>query len=721
MPTYHIKNSGNDASTGLSDAQAWTFTKLATFIPANGDVILFNRGETFFGTLTLRKSGISGAGITYGAYGTGSDPVISSLKLLTGWVNHSGNIWRVAAGIQANCGIVTLNDAPVEKGHWPATGFAVWDSSTFTLKYITSAVNYNTTVAGTTLFTTSAAHGLSNGTMITILGTASYDGYYSANVINSTTFYITKAYVSSQSGTLTYNTTITDAGLPVSPNLTGAELVLYKSNWTIDRSLITNHTNHTLTYSSGSSWAMQTSGGKKYLVQNSLACLTYHGAWYCDGTNFYMYLDTAPENYVIKAGSADYTISLDRKNYNIVQDLTIEGGNLSSHYFLSSTYHQILRCTIKNAGITGITGITNGVTGASTNTRVEDCTIKNIGGSGAWINSAGSIITGNLFEDVGEFAGMGDKGGGSHYGIYIKGVGSVTEYNRFDKIGYIPINFYSNDSIIRYNVISNHTKLGLDDGGAIYTYYGIEDTAQSGIKVYNNIIFTPLNGNGLYLDNLSNNQEWYNNTIIGVTKWPIHCNMPQLNNIHDNTVFGCGLAAIDVANLTAQNTTASGNTVSGNLFVQTAADQNMFSLRDARNNDIINFGTSNGNTFIVSDAASDLFYNQKSSPYAVATYNLTEWIALTGEEATSTVIVKDLSKMSVQYNDTKVELTISLSTPKKDLSGTVYATEITLQPFTSIILEDTVIAPVSGSHYQVDNTGKYLVDNTGKYLYAVIE
>lgn len=652
MATYYIKNTGNDANTGLSDAQAWTFTKLATFTPANGDVILFNRGETFFGTLTLRKSGISGAGITYGAYGTGADPVISSLKLLTGWVNHSGNIWRVAAGIPANCGAVTIDDVTVEMGHWPATGFAVWDTNT----------------------------GI---------------------------------------------TSITDSDLPVSPNLAGAELVLYKSNWTIDRSLITNHTNHTLTYSSGSSWAMQTSGGKKYLVQNSLACLTYHGAWYCDGTNFYMYLDTAPENYVIKAGSADYTISLDRKNYNIVQDLTIEGGNLSSHYFLSSTYHQILRCTIKNAGITGITGITNGVTGASTNTRVEDCTIKHIGGSGAWINSAGSTITGNLFEDVGEFAGMGDKGGGSHYGIYIKGIGSVTEYNRFDKIGYIPINFYSNNSIIRYNVISNHTKLGLDDGGAIYTYYGIEDTAQSGIKVYNNIIFTPLNGNGLYLDNLSNNQEWYNNTIIGVTKWPIHCNMPQLNNIHDNTVYGCGVAGLDLSNLLAQTTKASGNTISNNIFVQTDSGQKMVSLRDDRTtNEILNFGSSNNNTFIVDNITASLFYNQRGSsssmPYVATYYNIADFRTLTGEEATSTITAKTLADLSIQYNDTKVELTISLSTPKKDLSGTVYATEITLQPFTSIILEDTVIAPVSGSHYQVDNTGKYLVDNTGKYLYAVL-
>ena len=645
MATYYIKNSGNDANTGLSDAQAWTFAKLETFVPANGDVILFNRGETFFGTLILLKSGISGSGITYGAYGTGSDPIISSLKTLTGWTNHSGNIWKVSSGIPANCGIVTINDVTVEMGHWPATGFAVWDTNV----------------------------GI---------------------------------------------TSITDADLPSSPNFTGAELVLYKSNWTIDRSLVTDHTNHTLTYTSGSAWAMQSTGGNKYLIQNSLACLTYHGSWFCDGSFFYIYLDTAPTNYVIKAGSADYTISLDRKNFNIIQDLTIEGGNLSAHYCLSSTYHQILRCTIKNAGIAGITGITNGVTGASTNTWIEDCTIKHIGGSGAWVNSAGSTVKGNLFEDCGEFAGMGEKGGGSHYGIYIKGIGNITEYNRFNRIGYIPINFYSNNSIVRYNVISNHTKLGLDDGGAIYTYYGIEDTAQSGIKVHNNIIFDPLNGNGLYLDNLSNNQEWYNNTIIGVTKWPIHCNMPQLNNIHDNVAFGCGIAGIDLSNLLAQATTANLNTIINNIFIQTSSGQKMYSLRDDRStNDILNFGSSNTNTFVVSDAEASLFYNQKGSasspPYTATSYNFINWKALTGKEAASNLLVKDLSKLSIKYNDTNTEITIPLATPKKDLSGSLYLSSVTLQPFTSIVLEE------AGNEisYQVDSDGKYLTDNQGNYLY----
>ena len=71
---YYVKTAGSDSNTGLSDAQAWkTITKVntvwaaGTFAP--GDCIYFNRGDTFYGTLTITESGSSSADITVGAYG----------------------------------------------------------------------------------------------------------------------------------------------------------------------------------------------------------------------------------------------------------------------------------------------------------------------------------------------------------------------------------------------------------------------------------------------------------------------------------------------------------------------------------------------------------------------------------------------------------------------------------------------------------------------------
>ncbi len=53
---YYISNSGSDSNTGTSKTDAWeTLDKvnasMASFNP--GDSILFKRGDTFIGTLTI--------------------------------------------------------------------------------------------------------------------------------------------------------------------------------------------------------------------------------------------------------------------------------------------------------------------------------------------------------------------------------------------------------------------------------------------------------------------------------------------------------------------------------------------------------------------------------------------------------------------------------------------------------------------------------------------
>jgi len=64
---------------------------------------------------------------------------------------------------------------------------------------IASVANYNGTVAGTILIT-DVAHGLATGDIITIHATTNYNGTYSITKVTNDTFYVTKAYVSSQTG-----------------------------------------------------------------------------------------------------------------------------------------------------------------------------------------------------------------------------------------------------------------------------------------------------------------------------------------------------------------------------------------------------------------------------------------------------------------------------------------------------------------------------------------
>jgi hypothetical protein len=689
--TYYVSDAGNDSNSGLSTLLPWkSITKVNSATYLNGDHILFRRGDTFIGTLTLAKSSVSGTPIVYGAYGTGAKPIITSMQTLSGWTLHSGKIYKVS-GIPANCNVVTVNGFSTEKGHWPAVGFAVWDSYTFTLKNILSASNYSGTVTGTTLFTTTTAHGLSTGHNITIQGTTSYNGYHSVTVVNSTQFYISKTYVSSQAGTLTFNTAVTDSDLPASPSFMGADLVLYKSNWTIDRSQIVGHSTHTLNYSSGSANAMQTSGGQKYLIQNDIDCLTYQNAWYCDGTSFYMYFENNdPENYVVKAGASDYTVYMSGKNYNTLRDIQIEGGNLAGIYLTSTNGFSFRNSTLKNIGLLGITA-----TSSTTVTTVDSCAISYVNGTGISINSAGSYIGHTTFDRCGQFAGMGGAGGGSHYGIYTKGVGNITEYNTITNTGYIPIFWESSGAICRYNIIDTYATLGLVDGGGIYTFESL--TPQTAKKCYGNVIMNSP-ANGLYSDGIANNIEFYNNIVVNVDKWGIHMNMPSNNSVHDNTFYDCGLAGIDVTNQTLLGVyyTASGNSVYSNLFIQASATQKFYSLQDAQANNVLTFGTSNNNTFIADNSATTVFYNLYVLPtFHSNSYTWANWKAFTGLESTSSYLTKDLATLTFIYNDTHAAKTIAITGTKTDLGGAnIYQNSVTLQPYTSILLLPAVVPEV---------------------------
>src|ERR1035437_2291765 len=93
---YYISSKGNDAANGLSSSTSWkTIAKINSGFSAfkPGDRILFNRGDTFSGTLNITKSGSIGNPITIGAYGTGADPVINGFVTITGWTNVGGGIY----------------------------------------------------------------------------------------------------------------------------------------------------------------------------------------------------------------------------------------------------------------------------------------------------------------------------------------------------------------------------------------------------------------------------------------------------------------------------------------------------------------------------------------------------------------------------------------------------------------------------------------------------
>jgi parallel beta-helix repeat protein len=76
--TYYVDAvNGKDTNTGTSISAPWkSIAKVNSFSFKPGDNVLFKRGTTWKEQLTVKQSGTSSAPITFGAYGSGSAPLI---------------------------------------------------------------------------------------------------------------------------------------------------------------------------------------------------------------------------------------------------------------------------------------------------------------------------------------------------------------------------------------------------------------------------------------------------------------------------------------------------------------------------------------------------------------------------------------------------------------------------------------------------------------------
>lgn len=127
--TYHVATDGSGDYTTIAQVNA------ATFSP--DDFILFNKGDTWRETLLVPSSGTLGHPITFGSYGTGSNPIITGFNLITvGWVDSGGNVWEAPVTTQPTNvyfdgvrGTLVANKVAIDaeyKWFWEANILYVW-------------------------------------------------------------------------------------------------------------------------------------------------------------------------------------------------------------------------------------------------------------------------------------------------------------------------------------------------------------------------------------------------------------------------------------------------------------------------------------------------------------------------------------------------------------------------------------------------------------------
>ena len=129
--TYYFSASGNDANTGTSTSTPWkTLSKFNSVFSSlsPGDNVLFNRGNVFYGSITIKKSGTSGSPITIGAYGTGANPVITGFTTVNAWTNLGSNIWESTSAVStlSATNMVVINGVNTAMGRYPNSGYLTY-------------------------------------------------------------------------------------------------------------------------------------------------------------------------------------------------------------------------------------------------------------------------------------------------------------------------------------------------------------------------------------------------------------------------------------------------------------------------------------------------------------------------------------------------------------------------------------------------------------------
>lgn len=337
----------------------------------------------------------------------------------------------------------------------------------------------------------------------------------------------------------TDSTSITDHKLASAPGWKGAELVLRRERWVLDRFPIISVNNNTITYQNAKTGAED---GYGYFIQNALSTLDTEGEWFYNTTSgsLYMYFNQDPKSKNIQVATMDNLIASKEYSYLSFYNLTIDGSNLNGFDINKGTDINISNCNIEHIGRDGIRAA------LCKNLAVDSSLVANCYNDGInLLGSKSSLINNNVIRNTYTIAGLGGSGNVKGAGIR-NGKDGFIKNNKITNSGYIGIQLGGGDEIIMNNIIDSFC-LVKDDGGGIYAVKGKQDITFAG-KIIGNIISngigagegttkTPLSSaEGIYMDAGVSGVEIRGNTVTAA-HWGIYLHNAYSITITDNTLY----------------------------------------------------------------------------------------------------------------------------------------------------------------------------------------
>ena len=694
---YYISNSGNDAAVTNSINTPWaTLAKVNSSmgIFVAGDSILFERGGTFTGTLTVTKDGI-----IFSAYGSGNLPEITGFYTIpsAAWTSSGTNLWTASVPMTGNdfssmfysnrtsrvyrSNSLTIDGRLVQKGRYP-----------------------NRTAANE--------------------GWLAYAGL--SNVCCNAT------------ATLTNNNT-----LPV--NFTGGDIAVRRDPYVLDVMNITGQTGNNLSlldpqvsyYPFGGGRA----GGLGFFIQNHPLTLDVTDEWYFDNTNktLTIYNTVSPASRVVRIPLVDIVVNLGASNSVTIDNLDIKG---AGNYCIRTSGSSV---TVKNSIIRNASYW--GVYSSGTNFTINNCTVRDIASIGIFLTGSNSLVSNCQVRSCGSIPGYGGCGDYEYEGIQIGNSGTVRN-NVVDTTGYHGIHYLSSNVVIRENIV-RYAVQHKSDGGAIYTWDNNGNDIRSNRQIKRNIITNTgrliygttgtdrTNYYNLYLDGGANNVIADSNVIaydnlsqnatstsLGYEdNTAILCNNPVNITLRYNVTFGIpgSLYIRDNFGLYSTRSKPVGNNIQFNGFyvnkingTQYTLDNFCFIYRRVQPQtgaqtliDIRNVGTMNNN--FIANITSPFHWTNSAGPDGPYPTSLPEWTTATGQETNSTIMPSQVGTnptLIINYGTTGGDTTIYFNGFSKiDYKGDVYNNSAKIPAYYANIFFDngtTTPAPVG---YYISNSG----------------
>jgi len=455
----------------------------------------------------------------------------------------------------------------------------------------------------------------------------------------------------------------------------GAELVIRKNHWIIDREKVLSHQNNSLTFLPSSGYPPKKGYG--FFVQNHLNTLDQMGEWYHDVQKNRLYLCTGeqtPEELRIKVSIQEHLLTtLTNTRHILIKGIHFEGANKDALLIRGGTDFHLDAVAIENSGENAI------MVQNMDRFRIENSKILNAQNSGIYLRSGNyqASIRKNHIENTHIYSGMGQSGDNNGYGIFSISDADTITNNTIKNSGYVGIGFRGSNTLVKNNYIDGFC-LVKGDGGGIYSYTGNAGKKYSNRKIIGNIIQngngaregTPLHNTdfpapaeGIYLDDNTENILVADNTVSQINNRGIYLHNAKNINVRNNLVFDASFLIFLADDQLGQP--LAGVLITENTLIKKNPHQVSMGVRSA-NPEFTLIGVSDQNKHVDISGAGASFSIQNNDTKEEIYFSLEGWRKKTNWENKSEETIQSPEKPYSYTSEGKTIKNIGFST---DTSG----------------------------------------------------